>query len=130
MGYFNVVRRHYGSLTPNLINQKFYGWLRMQRDYIDLILTIFTIILILFAIFLASWKLFGNSPTTEQLGSGFITAIGSWLIILTYRLGKTEGKVTQMEKNMKESFERVREDIRELKREFKEDFTEIKQKLK
>ena len=87
----------------------------MQRDYINLILTTLTIILILFAIFLASWKLFGNSPTTEQLGSGFITAIGSWLIILTYRMGRIEGKVDQMEKNMKDSFERVREDLKEIK---------------
>ena len=102
----------------------------MKRDYFDLVLTSVAIILTIFAIFLALWKLLGNSPTTEQLSSGIITAIGSWLIILTYKMGRVEGKTNQMEKSMKESFERVRGDLREIKQESKENFIEIKQKLR
>ncbi len=33
----------------------------MPRDYVETALTVFTIILILFAIFLALWKLLGDS---------------------------------------------------------------------
>jgi len=87
----------------------------MKKDYIEIGLTIIAVFFTLFAIFLLLWKLFGDSPTTEELSSGVITAIGSWLIILTYRMGRMEGKTNQLEKNMRDSFERVREDLQEIK---------------
>jgi ABC-type nickel/cobalt efflux system permease component RcnA len=87
----------------------------MTRDYVESALTLITVLFMLFAIFLVAWKVFGSSPTMEQLSSGIVTTIGAWLVILTYRMGRMEGKTDQMEKSMKESFERVREDLQEIK---------------
>lgn len=91
----------------------------MKKDYIEITLTSITVIFALLVIFLLLWKLLGSSPTIEEITLGLTTILASWLINLSYKFGKSEGQQNQFEKNVKESFARIRDDL-----------TEIKQKLR
>ncbi len=91
----------------------------MKKDYIEITLTSITIVFALLVIFLLLWKLLGSSPTIEEITLGLTTILASWLINLSYKFGKSEGQQNQFEKNVKDSFERVREDLKEIKQKLK-----------
>ena len=91
----------------------------MKKDFIEITLTSITVAFALLVIFLLLWKLLGNSPTIGEITLGLTTILASWLINLSYKFGKSEGRQNQFEKNVRDSFERIREDL-----------TEIKQKLR
>jgi len=87
----------------------------MKKDYIEITLTSITVAFALLVIFLLLWKLLGSSPTIEEITLGLTAILVSWLINLSYKFGKSEGQQNQFEKNVKDSFQRIREDLIEIK---------------
>ena len=87
----------------------------MKKDYIEITLTSITVAFALLVIFLLLWKLLGSSPTIEEITLGLTAILASWLINLSYKFGKSEGQQNQFEKNVKDSFQRIREDLIEIK---------------
>lgn len=71
-----------------------------------------TVLAGLLVIILILWKLFGNSPTIDDIIMGILFLLASWTINLN-------NKVTRMEVKSTLSFQKIKEDL-----------TEIKQKLR
>ena len=101
----------------------------MKKEKIEIALMTLVILFFLFGFFLALWKLFGDSPTLGEMGFGLAGIMASWPIILTYKFGQINGRSIQFEKNVGNSFERVKEDFNELKTDFGEMKKEVKQDL-
>lgn len=92
----------------------------MTKNTVERTLLALTILFTILATVMVLWKLFGNSPTSEQLTWSLFAVIAAWLFSLTYKIGVFEGKYAQSDMNMKESFARVREDLSEIKKELSE----------
>ncbi|MBI2668723.1 hypothetical protein HYX14_02690 [Candidatus Woesearchaeota archaeon] len=97
-----------------------------MKDYVEVLLIFFAVIFSLLAIGLMFWKLVGNSPTIEEITLGLMAMTASWLVTLSYKFGKMEGKTELIDLNMRTSFDRVKDDLQELKLQLKE----IRQRLK
>lgn len=70
------------------------------------------IILFLFAIGLALWYIFGNSPTFEQIIIGFILPV---IFGIAIKMAIIETRLNYIEKNIKEGFSRIKNDMNLIK---------------
>tara|TARA_Y100000310_G_scaffold342049_1_gene443521 strand:+ start:3067 stop:3468 length:402 start_codon:yes stop_codon:yes gene_type:complete len=124
--YLNLDGFDYSYFSYCGFNSEFVGKIKMKKDKIEITLMVLVGISFLFAVFLMLWKLFGNSPTSGEITLGLIILCGTWLLSLTYKFGQFQGRSVQFEKNVGNSFERVKDDFKEIK----EDLKEIKSKLR
>ena len=69
---------------------------------------IILIILFLFAIALALWYLFGDSPTFEQIIIGFILPV---IFVVSIKMAVIETRINYVEKNIKEGFNKIKKDM-------------------
>ncbi|MBS3080988.1 hypothetical protein J4221_05930 [Candidatus Pacearchaeota archaeon] len=77
---------------------------------------IILIILFLFAIALALWYLFGDSPTFEQIIIGFILPV---IFGIAIKIAIIETRLNYIEKNIKEGFNRIKGDMNLIKNKLK-----------
>jgi len=84
---------------------------------------IILIILFLFAIGMALWYLFGDSPTFEQIIIGFILpvifGIAIKIAIIETRLNYIENDLKTLKIDIKESFNRIKGDMNLIKSKLK-----------
>ena len=74
------------------------------------------ILIILFAIVLALWYLFGDSPTFEQIIIGFILPV---IFGIAIKIAIIETRLNYIEKNIKEGFNRIKGDMNLIKNKLK-----------
>ncbi len=77
---------------------------------------IILVILFLFAIALALWYLFGDSPTFEQIIIGFILPV---IFGIAIKISIIETRLNYIEKNIKEGFNRIKGDMNLIKSKLK-----------
>lgn len=101
----------------------------MARDIIEDILTVLVIISFLVAIFMFFWKIFGNSPTIQDLIIALVAGLLFYMFKIEYSRGKFAGKFESFLNNTKQGFNRVREDIHNFRREMNYELSHIKKEI-
>ncbi len=95
----------------------------MTVDYFDLITKTVMWILGIIVVYMLIVKILGHSPTTEAIVLSLMGIFGMGLLHLYYHYGQfnnfTKETFPRFEKNIKESFARVKEDLEEIKRKMK-----------
>ncbi len=111
--------------------------MKKKIDYFDLFLKILMVLATILVVYWFIQILFGGSPTTDQFIIGIILIIVSLVIHLNYKSGIfnqfINGTFPRFEKNVEQSFNRIKEDISSLKSDtslLKQDLNLIKKKLK
>tara|TARA_Y100000310_G_C19992442_1_gene494739 strand:- start:130 stop:390 length:261 start_codon:yes stop_codon:yes gene_type:complete len=77
---------------------------------------IILILLFLFAITLALWYIFGNSPTFEQVILGFVLPV---IFGIAIKIAIIDTRLNYIEENIKKGFNKMREDINLIKNKIK-----------
>lgn len=94
--------------------------MKSKIDYFDLLTKAAMWILGIIAIYMLVLKIIGHSPTIDAILTTFTGVIAMGLLNLHYHFGELNhfinGTFPRFEKNIQESFERVKEDLAEIKR--------------
>lgn len=94
--------------------------MKSKIDYFDLVTKAVMWILGIIAIYMLVLKITGHSPAIDAILTTFTGVIAMGLLNLYYHFGEFNHFIKEtfprFEKNIQESFERVKEDLAEIKR--------------
>lgn len=92
-------------------------------DYFDLVLKIIITLLAILVIYWAIQLIFGGSPTLTQFNNSLILILIGLIVHLYYRFGSFDyfinGTFPRIEKNIEQSFDKMKEDIISIKNKLK-----------